>query len=162
MFIMPFKKTKPLALLWLPKVSPRSEALGARLAAHHSNADRAAICDSELTSKRSGSDGQLPLLKPQHLLCLSSLLTLAPVPPAPHPHARDEQGLFRNVAGPTRVWVWSCEWKKKQVGEVVQRSEGVGMPRATKPPSPRNDQKPTDKQVNDDLRSQPGWGRKKR
>lgn len=72
--------------------------LATRLAAHHCDADLATICDTELMSKHSRSDGQLPLLEPQQLLCLSSLLTLVP------PHVRDERGLIRNVARPTRVW----------------------------------------------------------
>lgn len=52
--------------------------LTARLAVHHSDADLAAICDTELMSERSRSDGQLPLLELQHLLCLSDLPTLVP------------------------------------------------------------------------------------
>lgn len=50
----------------------------ARLAVHHADADLVAICDTEPMSECSRSDGQLPLL--EHLLCLSSLLTLAPPP----------------------------------------------------------------------------------
>lgn len=100
--------------------------LAARVAAHHCDADRATICDTELMSKHSRSDGQLPLLELQQLLYLSSLLTLVP------PHVRDEHGLIPNVARPTRVW--AGKWKKKQVGEVVQRSEGGGAPRATEAP----------------------------
>lgn len=62
-------------------------------AVHHSDADLVAIWDTEPMSERCRSDGQLPLLDLQHLLCPSSLLTLV----LPPPHVRDERALTLNV-----------------------------------------------------------------
>lgn len=113
----------------MPEVSLRSVVLTARLAVHRSDADLVAICGTEPVSECGRSDSQLPLLKLQHLLCLSSLLTLV------HPHVRDGRGRVGLLPDQQDFGICgSCEGKRNQAGEVVQRSEGGGTSRATKAP----------------------------
>lgn len=123
----------------------------ARLAVHHSDADLVAICGTEPMSECSRSDSQLPPLKLQHLLCLSSLLTL--VPPTSGMGGvvlvccltNKILGSVGAVSG--RRIKWERLYRDRK--EVVRR--GQQRP-------PRNDQKTAGKQVNDDVCSQHGWG----
>lgn len=72
----------------------------ARLAAHHSDADRVSICDTEPMSECSRSDEQLPLPE-QHLLGLSSPLTRVPRAARQRQAGPLDNGLTNTVDCPT-------------------------------------------------------------